>query len=138
VSGDDLDRLIADAAVLVYPSLFEGWGMPLTDAMAVGVPVVCSDIPVLHEVAGDAALYFDPLDPRSIASALRRVLNDRTLSETMIARGRLQTSGLTWRAAAARLVALQLRTAGRPLSDPDRAAYDQAIREAHLVERSDS
>ena len=64
------------AGVFVFPSLAEGFGIPLLEALACGCPAAVSDLPVFREVAGDAALYFDPEDPASIRSALRQSLSD--------------------------------------------------------------
>jgi glycosyltransferase involved in cell wall biosynthesis len=74
----DLDELVAlyrSAAALVYPSLYEGFGIPCVEAMACGCPVAASDVASLPEVCGDAAVYFDPLDPESIAEGIRIVLD---------------------------------------------------------------
>jgi glycosyltransferase involved in cell wall biosynthesis len=69
VSQDELVGLYRRASALVFPSLYEGFGQPVLEALACGCPVACSDLPPLREVAGDAALYFDPFDPESIAAA---------------------------------------------------------------------
>jgi glycosyltransferase involved in cell wall biosynthesis len=74
----DLDTLVdlyRSAAALVYPSLYEGFGIPCVEAMACGCPVAASDVASLPEVCGDAAVYFDPLDPGSIAEGIRTVLD---------------------------------------------------------------
>lgn len=71
---DALRALYSRARAFVYPSTFEGFGMPVLEAMAAGIPTVCSDIPPLREVAGDTALLFDPHDEASLLSALERVL----------------------------------------------------------------
>jgi glycosyltransferase involved in cell wall biosynthesis len=84
------------AAALVFPSTFEGFGMPVIEAMAAGVPVACSDIAPLREVAGGAAALFDPLSVDSIAAAVRRVLAEPGWREA----GRRQVEGFTWRRAA--------------------------------------
>jgi glycosyltransferase involved in cell wall biosynthesis len=68
--GADVEGLFALSRVFAFPSLAEGFGLPVLEAMARGVPVVCSDIPVFHEVAGDAARYFDPHDPAAVAAAI--------------------------------------------------------------------
>ena len=75
VAPDDLEALYAQADVLVTATLYEGFGLPVLEAMARGVLVACSDLPVLREVAGDDAELLDPNDPASIAAALRRLLS---------------------------------------------------------------
>ena len=67
VDPDRLESLYAAAAVVATPTRFEGFGLPVLEAMARGVPVACSELPVLREVAGDAAVYFDASDPSSVA-----------------------------------------------------------------------
>ena len=69
VSRDELVELYRRASALVFPSLYEGFGQPVLEALACACPVACSDLPPLREVAGDAAVYFDALDPESIAAA---------------------------------------------------------------------
>ena len=69
VSPDELVDLYHRASALVFPSLYEGFGQPVLEALACACPVACSDLPPLREVAGDAAVYFEPLDPESIAAA---------------------------------------------------------------------
>jgi glycosyltransferase involved in cell wall biosynthesis len=88
VSGRDLAVLRRTCRALVYPSLFEGFGLPLLEAMASGAPIVCSRAASLPEVAADAALYFDPAQPMEIVDALERLDADQTLRESLIARGR--------------------------------------------------
>ena len=75
VSLDELIELYRSAAALVYPSLYEGFGIPCVEAMACGCPMAASDVASIPEVCGDAAVYFDPLDPESIADGIRRVLD---------------------------------------------------------------
>jgi glycosyltransferase involved in cell wall biosynthesis len=82
-------RLSACAAV---PSLAEGFGLPVLEAMRRGVPVAASDIPVLHEVGGEAARYFDPHDPASAAAALLAAARDPGLPES----GRAQAARFSW------------------------------------------
>lgn len=74
VSQDQLSSFYRRAAALVFPSLYEGFGQPVLEALACGCPVACTDLPALREVAGEAAEYFDPLDPESIAGAVRRAI----------------------------------------------------------------
>lgn len=95
-ADDDLPALYAAATLLVMPSLYEGFGLPVAEAMACGVPVVCSQASSLPEVGGEAALYFDPRDVSAIADTMRRVLADDTLREQMRARGLAQVRQFSW------------------------------------------
>ncbi len=95
-----LEAAYAGARCVALPSLVEGFGLPVLEAMARGVPVACSDIPALREVAADAALFFDPLDIASIARSLEHLLGDEALRERLRAAGRLRAAIFTWKAAA--------------------------------------
>jgi glycosyltransferase involved in cell wall biosynthesis len=86
-SDDDIRRLFGGAKAFVFPSFAEGFGLPPLEAMASGVPVVCSDIPVFREVYGDAACYVDPERPESIAEGMRKVLRDREYADGLSRRG---------------------------------------------------
>ena len=81
-------RLFSGAKAFVFPSFAEGFGLPPLEAMASGVPVVCSDIPVFREVYGDAVRYVDPSRPESIAEGVREVLTDDGLSARIALHGR--------------------------------------------------
>lgn len=108
VVDEDLPRLYAAATALVLPSLYEGFGLPVLEAMAAGTPVVCSDAPALAEVAGGAALHFPATDVEALAAALVRVLTDADLRDDLARRGRKRASGFTWdRAAAATLTVIR-------------------------------
>jgi glycosyltransferase involved in cell wall biosynthesis len=96
VSEDDLLALYQSADVFAYPSLYEGFGLPVLEAMACGVPVVCSDRSSLPEAAGDAALLVDPTDESAIAAALARALDDDDLRREMVARGLRRAREFTW------------------------------------------
>jgi glycosyltransferase involved in cell wall biosynthesis len=91
-----LRALYQSAELFVFPSLFEGFGLPVIEAMAAGAPVACSDIPTLREVAGDAAAFFDPRDAESTAEALRALLEDPQQRDTLAARGRERARAFTW------------------------------------------
>jgi glycosyltransferase involved in cell wall biosynthesis len=80
----------------VFPSLYEGFGLPVLEAMARGVPVACSDGSSLPEVAGDAALLFDPEDTGAIRAAMERLLADRAERERLARRGRERAAAFTW------------------------------------------
>jgi glycosyltransferase involved in cell wall biosynthesis len=94
---EDLAAFYRNAAALVFPSLFEGFGMPVLEAMASGCPVVCSDAGSLPEVAGPAALLVDPRDHEGLAEALRRILCEEGLAATLRAHGLERAAGFTWR-----------------------------------------
>jgi alpha-1,3-rhamnosyl/mannosyltransferase len=96
VPDAELVALYARAAVVAYPSLYEGFGLPVLEAMACGAPVVTSDGTALRDTAGDAALLVDPLDTDAIAAALRRVLEDAELAARLRTRGTAHAARFTW------------------------------------------
>jgi glycosyltransferase involved in cell wall biosynthesis len=96
VPDDRLEALYATADCFALPSLHEGFGLPVLEAMARGLPVACSDRSALAEVAGDAALRFDPTAPAEIAAALRGLLTDAELRASLVERGRERARGFTW------------------------------------------
>jgi glycosyltransferase involved in cell wall biosynthesis len=101
--GDEvLSGLLSTARVLVYPSLYEGFGIPLLEAMVAGCPVACSKSASLPEVAGDAAEYFDPSDFGEIQKALETVLGNSARREELIVKGRMRVKEFTWQRCAAR------------------------------------
>lgn len=102
VPADDLAGLYAAAACLVYPSLYEGFGLPVLEAMACGTPVVTSNVSALPEVAGDAALYVDPYDTAGLAGALEQVLCDPALATNLRDRGLERASRFSWQETARR------------------------------------
>jgi len=93
---EDLPALYSGAACLAYPSLYEGFGFPVLEAMACATPVVTSTISSMPEVAGDAALLVDPYSVEAIAEALGRLLSDSELRETLVRRGIAQAAQFTW------------------------------------------
>lgn len=100
VESEDLEGLYAAAACFVIPSLNEGFGLPILEAMRRGVPVVSGNASALPEVAGDAAEYFDPLDPIAMADALLRVLLDPLRAAELVRLGAVRQARFTWKAAA--------------------------------------
>lgn len=92
----DLPRVYRKASVLLMPSLYEGFGLPVLEAMACGVPVVTSDRGSIPEVAGDAVLFIDPTDPENIAEGMEKVLTDKNKRSALIAKGRLRAKDFTW------------------------------------------
>jgi glycosyltransferase involved in cell wall biosynthesis len=112
VPGDDLPGLYAGADLFVMPSLFEGFGLPVLESMACGVPVACSNVSSMPEVAGDAGVPFDPRDDASIADAMERVLSDRKLRADLARRSIERAAGFTWERTA-RMTLDVLRQAAR-------------------------
>ncbi|MBI3912988.1 MAG: glycosyltransferase family 4 protein [Chloroflexi bacterium] len=100
VAEADLPALYAMAEAFVYPSLYEGFGIPILEAMACGAPVISSDRSSMPEAGGDAALYVDPYDVNALAAALARVLNDGALRDRMRAQGFEQARKFSWEKAA--------------------------------------
>ena len=101
-----LDGLLAGAALLAYPSVYEGFGFPPLQAMAAGVPVVATRAGALPEVLGDAALLVPVGQPDVLADALARVLDDPVVAASLVAKGRLRAAGFTWDRCAQGLVEL--------------------------------
>jgi len=95
VSQEEMRGLYSRATLLCFPSLFEGFGMPVLEAMEAGCPVVCADATSLPEVVGGAAVLFDPNDYCDVAGALLKVWNDDTLRAKLISRGRLRAEQFT-------------------------------------------
>jgi glycosyltransferase involved in cell wall biosynthesis len=102
IPREELYRLYERAHAFIYPSTFEGFGMPVLEAMAAGIPTACSDIPVLREVAGDATLFFDPLDESAIGDALDRVTTDSAMRGRLAEAGPARARGFTWEKTARR------------------------------------
>lgn len=98
LGGDDqlLARLYKGASAFIYPSLYEGFGIPPLEAMAHGCPVVCSDTSSIPEVVGDAGEYFDPADIESMQSAIERVVESDSLHELLIERGHKRLKAFSW------------------------------------------
>jgi glycosyltransferase involved in cell wall biosynthesis len=97
---EKLESLYAAASCFALPTLYEGFGMPVLEAMVRGVPVACSDLPVLREVAGSAARFFDPRDPNTIATTLRELLAREPERDRLRAAGYERAGHYTWEAAA--------------------------------------
>jgi len=96
VPEGDLPALLSGARLFVFPSLYEGFGLPVLEAMACGTPVVCSNTSSLPEVAEDAAVLVDPLDVEGLAAAIGRVLGDEELRAKLIERGFEQAREFSW------------------------------------------
>jgi len=122
VSPLELQCLYRLSRGLVFPSRFEGWGMPVAEAFWIGTPAACSRIPPLADFAGNSAILFDPEQPREIADGLRRLSVDEGLRSVLVERGRERVKDVTWVAVARAFRARYRQLAGRSLSDEDRAA----------------
>jgi glycosyltransferase involved in cell wall biosynthesis len=97
IPREDLLDLYRRAWAFLYPSLFEGFGMPILEALAAGVPTVCSDIEPLASLAGDAALMFDPRNPQAMVEAMLRIVSDEPLRQRLARDGPRRAAGYSWR-----------------------------------------
>jgi len=95
--AEQLPVLYEAASVFLFPSFEEGFGLPVLEAMAHGLPVVASETSSLPEVGGDAALYVDPHDPRDMAEKIIKAVEDKGQRETMMERGLARAGIFTWR-----------------------------------------
>jgi glycosyltransferase involved in cell wall biosynthesis len=96
VPDEVLSSLYAHAELFVFPSLYEGFGIPLLEAFAHGTPVASSNAASLPEIGGDAVLYFDPRNIEEMAGVIVRLLQDEGLRNTLVAKGKERTKGFTW------------------------------------------
>jgi glycosyltransferase involved in cell wall biosynthesis len=96
VPDEDLSAFYTAADLFVYPSLYEGFGLPVVEAMACGAPVITSNTSSLPEVAGEAALLVEPTSVEELVAAVRRLLNDKGLQVEMAARGLKRAARFTW------------------------------------------
>jgi glycosyltransferase involved in cell wall biosynthesis len=109
IPRQELHDLYCRAWAFVFPSLFEGFGLPVLEALAAGIPTACSNIEPLAGMAGEAALQFDPSDTHAIAEAMRRITNDSPLRGRLSAAGISRAGQFSWRAtASATLAGLQV------------------------------
>jgi len=95
-SDETLATMYRNAAAFVYPSLYEGFGIPPLEAMSLGCPVICSNTSSIPEVVGDAGEYFDPSDPESMRAAIETTLQSATRSDELVAKGHLRRSLFSW------------------------------------------
>jgi len=112
LSPEELEGFYRASTCFVFPSLYEGFGLPVLEAMARGVPVACSDRGSLAEIVDDAALTFDPDQPRAIAAAIEKLLADPAERERLSAKGRANAARFTWAETARRTLEVYERTLG--------------------------
>jgi alpha-1,3-rhamnosyl/mannosyltransferase len=112
VPDEVLAVLYSHASLLVFPSFYEGFGLPVVEAMAAGTPVVTSTVSSLPEIAGDAALLVDPCDPAAIKSAMSRILKDPELQRDLVRKGRLRAAQFSLKNHGENLVNLYRRVLG--------------------------
>lgn len=104
LDNDALEGLYANADLFVYPSLYEGFGIPPLEAMSHGIPVAASNATTIPEVCGDAAYYFNPESQEDMAAAMLRCLEDASLREALISKGNSRKNEFSWEQAAGRII----------------------------------
>ncbi len=114
LDDDEYLRVLQAARCFVYPSLYEGFGLPAAEALACGVPTIVADTSSLPEVVGDAALLVDPHDPGTLADALRRLLEEPELAADLAARGPRQAARFSWERGAEQLETVLLEALACP------------------------
>lgn len=96
IADEDLPALYSGAAAFVFPSLYEGFGLPILEAMACGTPVIASDIEAFREIYGDAAMLVNPREPKEIAHAMQFIIEDKPIGENLRQRGLEKAAQLSW------------------------------------------
>jgi glycosyltransferase involved in cell wall biosynthesis len=96
VSDEQLAKITASAYALVYPSFFEGFGLPILEAMQSATPVICSNTSSMPETAADAALLADPNSPEDIAKQMLAIYKDETLRDELVQKGKLRAADFSW------------------------------------------
>ncbi|MBN1867630.1 glycosyltransferase [Candidatus Sumerlaeota bacterium] len=122
LSAEEMPLLYAGASLLIFPSLVEGFGLPIVEAQAMRIPVVASDRPAPREAGGDAARYFDPCDEDSLIESIGAVLADAAAREETIRRGRERAEGMSWASAARETAAIYRELAGDSVFEPAAAS----------------
>jgi glycosyltransferase involved in cell wall biosynthesis len=118
VDDDRLGGLLASAEAFVFPSLYEGFGLPILEAMAQGAPVICSALTSLPELGGDAVLYVDPHSPAAVADAITRICCEATLQNDLRERGKRQAGKFQWQDTALQTLRVYEESIGRHRGDP--------------------
>lgn len=110
IPREELYELYARAQAFVYPSTFEGFGMPVLESLAAGIPTACADIPPLREVAGEAAIFFDPGDEDAIGTAIEQIMTEETLRARLAKVGPERARPFTWRRCAEKTLEVLLES----------------------------
>jgi glycosyltransferase involved in cell wall biosynthesis len=113
ISEKELDHLYSCAQIFIYPSLYEGFGIPVLEAMKIGTPVITSNIAVMKEVAGDAAVLIDADNTEEIAGAMNTLLNEKSFARELIQKGKKRAAHYSWDKTANEYLALYEHTAHR-------------------------
>jgi glycosyltransferase involved in cell wall biosynthesis len=106
ISEAEKQNLIKQASALVFPSVYEGFGLPIVEANVLGTPVICSDIPSFREVAGESAIFFNPLDEHDIAAKINELIGSSELAAALSARGKINAQRFNWVSSAQKLTAI--------------------------------
>jgi glycosyltransferase involved in cell wall biosynthesis len=96
----DMPYIICGADLFIFPTFYEGFGLPVLEVMACGIPVAASKIPVIEEIAGDAAYYYNPFSPEQIAETVFKLINDSRLRESLIRKGMERAKLFSWKKSA--------------------------------------
>ncbi len=104
VDDEDIAQVYAGAQIFVFPSFYEGFGLPVLEAMASGTPVITSKVSSLPEVGGDAVLYVDPKKPSTIAEAMKKLLQNKELQKTLIKKGLAHSKQFSWEQSAGQML----------------------------------
>ena len=96
LSDEEIANLLHHSSLHILPSLYEGFGMPIVEAMTVNTPVIASDIPVLHESSGGSAVYFNPHSASDLSQKISQVLTDASLQQRLINQGKIFADSLSW------------------------------------------
>lgn len=119
VSPLEIQSIYRLCRLMVFPSKYEGWGLPVTEAMRIGVPVACSRLRILMEQAGDAALFFDPDNPQELADTIYRLWTDAQLRKKLSLKGQKNSARFSWEKTARIFRAHYRLLSGKPLNKED-------------------